>query len=308
MNFSINNIPSQKGKIAIITGANAGLGYENALRFLQKDIKVIMACRNETKAIIARDKLLSEVPNGQLEFMKLDLCELSSVRKFAQNYREKYEKLDYLINNAGIMVPPYHKTVDGFESQMAANYFGHFLLTSLLLDIMPDTAESRIVLLSSVAHRHGPKKIFFEDLNWENNYSSSKAYQQSKLACLMFANELDYRLRRAGKKILSVAAHPGATAGTELGKHLPKLLYCVIEYMLLPVISNDVSNGVLPQIMAALSPQARGGDYYGPQKLDEMKGEPGIARKLPYSENKQNLEQLWDISIKLTGADFGELV
>ncbi|QQE11871.1 SDR family NAD(P)-dependent oxidoreductase [Planctomycetota bacterium] len=307
MTFSIEAIPSQKGKIAIITGANIGLGYENTFRFVQKDIEVIMACRSKKRAMTAMNKLLAEVPNAKLDFMQLDLCDLSSVRKFAQNFRGKYSKLNYLINNAGIMVPPYSKTNDGFESQMAANHFGHFLLTSLLLDLVPDTTESRIVSLSSVAHRQGPKKIFFDDINWNKRYSSSQAYQQSKLACLMFANELDRRLKHSGKKILSVAAHPGATTGTDLGKHVPKLLFKLIQITILPFISQTVTSGALPQIMAALSPQAQGGDYYGPQGFLEMKGPPGLAKKLPYSEDNSALKKLWDISVELTGADFGEL-
>ncbi|MFS8185003.1 oxidoreductase [Pseudovibrio denitrificans] len=307
MSFSLAEVPSQKGKIAIITGANAGLGFENTLRFLQEDIKVIMACRSAEKAHTARAKLLAVVPNADLEFLQLDLSDLASVRKFAQVYRSKYSKLDYLVNNAGIMVPPYSKTVDGFESQMAANYFGHFLLVSLLLDLMPDTPESRVVSLSSMGHRQGQKRIFFEDLQWEKRYSSSEAYQQSKLACLMFANELDHRFKKAGKKILSVAAHPGATSDTDLVRHIPKLLYFFIKHLVMPVISHRVSSGVQPQLMAALSPSAQGGDYYGPQKFNEMKGPPGLAMKLPYSEDEVMMQKLWDISVKLTGADYGEL-
>ncbi|MES0871639.1 oxidoreductase [Pseudovibrio sp. SCP19] len=307
MSFSLADVPSQKGKIAIITGANAGLGFENTLRFLQKDIKVIMACRSAEKAHTARAKLFAIVPNADLEFLQLDLSDLASVRKFAQVYRSKYSKLDYLVNNAGIMVPPYSKTVDGFESQMAANYFGHFLLVSLLLDLMPGTPESRVVSLSSMGHRQGQKRIFFEDLQWEKRYSSSEAYQQSKLACLMFANELDHPFKKAGKKILSVAAHPGATSGTDLVRHIPKLLYFFIKHLVMPVISHRVSSGVQPQLMAALSPSAQGGDYYGPQKFNEMKGPPGLVRKLPYSEDEVVMQKLWDISVKLTGADYGEL-
>lgn len=201
MAFDLENIPSQQGKVAIVTGANTGLGYETVSYLAQKHFKVIMACRDLEKAAQAKAKIKMTVPVADLEILQIDLSDLSSVRGFAQIFRQNYNSLDLLINNAGIMWPPYALTVDGFESQMGANYFGHFLLTALLLDLMPNTSESRVVSLSSNAHRLGAGKINFDDLQSKQNYSKTGAYAQSKLACLMFGNELQRRLAQAGKKI-----------------------------------------------------------------------------------------------------------
>lgn len=170
----INHLPSQKGRIIIVTGANSGLGYENTLSLAKKGAKVIMACRNLKKASAARENIESEVPGADLEVMEIDLSKLSSVRNFAKAYQSKYDRLDVLINNAGVMMPPYSKTEDGFELQFAANYLGHFLLTGLLLDTIVNTPDSRIVSLSSIAHKSG--KINFEDLQSEEKYNASEAY------------------------------------------------------------------------------------------------------------------------------------
>jgi NAD(P)-dependent dehydrogenase (short-subunit alcohol dehydrogenase family) len=295
--FDITKVPSQKGKFAIVTGANAGLGYETALALAELNATVIMACRNASKAEAAKQAILAKVPKADLVVMTLDLSSLKSVRAFAAAYLAKYDKLDLLINNAGIMIPPFSKTEDGFESQMGANYFGHFLLTGLLLDTLNKTPGARIVALSSIAHENG--KIDFENLQSEKSYSRMVAYSQSKLACLMFAYELQRRLSKAGQKTIAVAAHPGVS-NTELSRHVPRLLY----YLVLPLayfFTHKPRNGAMPQLMAALDSQVKGGEYYGPLGFRGMKGAPGKVESKPQAHDEAVAKKLWEVSEKLTG-------
>lgn len=296
--WNISNAPSQKGKIAIVTGANAGLGYETALALAQKEAIVIMACRNKSKAEKAKAAILKEVPNGEVEIMEIDLSKLKSVRNFANAFLKKYDALHLLINNAGVMIPPYEKTEDGFELQMGANYFGHFLLTGLLLETIMQTQESRVVSLSSLAHKAGD--IHFDNLHWERDYVKMKAYRQSKLACLIFSYELQRRLERVGSSTLSVAAHPGIS-NTELGKHIPKLMY----FLFRPLASFYIQKpeyGALPTLMAALGTTVKGGDYYGPTgNKQETKGPPGLARSKSKARNEEIGKRLWAVSEELAG-------
>ena len=212
MSFSLDKVSSQKGRIAVVTGANTGLGFETALGLASKECKVIMACRNKDKAEQAMADIHAEVPNADLEFIKLDLNSLKSVREFAKTYTEKYDRLNLLINNAGLMIPPLMRTEEGFESQFGVNHLGHFLLTYLLFPAIEKTDNARVVSLSSIAHKNG--RIQFDDPNWENSYSRTEAYNQSKVACLMFAYELQRKLNDAGSNVISVAAHPGVSVTT----------------------------------------------------------------------------------------------
>lgn len=303
MVFKLENIPSQTDKIAIVTGANTGLGYQTALNFAKKKIKVIMACRSQDKALQAKSEIEAQVPDADLDIMLLDLGDLASVRAFATAFKAKYDKLDLLVNNAGIMWPPYTKTVDGFESQMGVNYFGHFLLSGLLLEMMPDVSESRVVSLSSNAHKMGTGGIDFDDLHSEQNYSKTGAYAQSKLACLMFGNELQRRLDRAGKKILSVSAHPGIS-GTDLARYIPQYQVVLIRYTIGALISHPVEQAVMPTVMAALGTDVQGGEYFGPQGVLEMKGQPGRASQSAEAQDEAAAKKLWELSEKLTGCEF----
>jgi len=292
-NWNISKAPSQKGKIAIVTGANAGLGYETALALAQKEAKVIMACRNMGKAEKAKAAILKEVPNGDLEIMEIDLSKLKSVRKFVTAFLSKYDALHLLINNAGVMMPPYQKTEDGFELQMAANYFGHFLLTGTLLELILKTPASRIVTLSSIAHKQGD--IHFDDLHWEKEYSSRGAYQQSKLACLIFAFELQRRLEKAGTSTLSLGAHPGVSE-TELFNHLPELKAMMGDY------NHEPKDAALPTLIAAIGTEVKGGQYYGPTgNKEETKGPPGLARSKSKARDEELAKRLWSVSEELTG-------
>lgn len=300
MSFRIDSITDQSGKIFIVTGANAGLGFETALGLAQKNATVILACRSEAKANAAKDKILASVPSADLHVLLIDLTDLDSVRTFAKQFQEQFPKLDVLINNAGVMMPPYTQTQDGFELQMGANYFGHFLLTGLLLDVLKKTPNSRVVSLSSLAHTSG--EINFDDLHWEQSYSKMKAYQQSKLACLMFSFELQRRLEQANSGILSVASHPGVSP-TELVRHIPKLLTIVLSPLFI-FVSHSAARGALPTLLAATGDSVKGGEYYGPTGFREMKGDAGHATVAPQANDEDVARRLWEVSEELTGYSY----
>lgn len=255
-----------------------------------------MACRNLTKAEAAKQSILKIHPQADLEIMQIDLASLKSVRNFAKNYLDKYNSLDLLINNAGVMIPPYTVTEDGFELQLGANHLGHFLLTGLLLDTIEATPNSRIVSLSSNAHKSG--KINFSDLQSKEKYSAMRAYCQSKLACMMFGYELQRRLELKGSSTLSVVAHPGAS-DTDLSRHISKFLYYILKPFV-SLISHSPANGALPTLMAALKEDIKGGTYYGPQGFQEMKGEPGLSTSVPRSHDLAVAQKLWEVSEALT--------
>ncbi len=257
-----------------------------------------MACRSLDRAEAARQRILAEVPGADLEILQIDLGRLASVREAAETFKSKTSRLDILINNAGIMFPPYSKTEDGFESQMAANCFGHFLLTSLLIELMPDSPDSRIVWLSSNAHKTG--KIAFDDLHFEKKYSKTAAYAQSKLACLMYALELDRKLKASGKRIRSNCAHPGG-AETDLSRHMAPWVLGLMKITILPFIVQSAADGALPTLEAALSPTAEGGRYYGPQGFLEMRGPSGIATIAKPALDVEASKKLWQLSEQLTG-------
>jgi NAD(P)-dependent dehydrogenase (short-subunit alcohol dehydrogenase family) len=298
--FDLDKIPSQKGRIAIVTGANVGLGYETALGLAKKEMTVILACRNIDKANTAKQAILKEVANADLEIIQIDLSKLGSVRKFAKSYLEKHQQLDLLINNAGVMVPPFSLTEDGFELQMAANYFGHFLLTGLLLETILATPNSRVVSLSSIAHRSG--KINFDDLQSKNKYSAMRAYSQSKLACLMYGYELQRRLEATGHtSTISTIAHPGAS-NTNLAQHLPKWAMALFG-LLAPLFSHSAKAGAQPSLWAAVG-AAEGGDYFGPTGFKEMKGKAGKVDSTSLSKDKEIAKHLWEVSEELTGITY----
>ena len=300
MSFNINKLPSQKGKTAIVTGANIGLGYETAIGLAKKHMHVIMACRNIQKAQKAKETIIKILPTASLEIMILDLNSLKSVREFATDFIKNHQQLDLLINNAGIMIPPFARTEEGFESQMGVNHFAHFLLTGLLLPVLEKTEGSRVISLSSIAHKSA--KINFENLNSEKSYSKMEAYGQSKLACLMFSYELDRRLKAKGSQIKSIAAHPGVS-DTDLGRHVSKWLYTLFSPMI-KLISHKPEDAAMPSQYAALAEDLLGGEYIGPTGFNEMKGKPGIVKSTPLSHDMQIAKQLWEVSEKLTNIKY----
>ncbi|MEJ2044603.1 MAG: oxidoreductase [Reinekea sp.] len=296
--FDINQVPSQIGRIAIVTGANVGLGFETTKALAAKGATVIMACRSEQRALAAQEQIQAELPTAKLQFIPLDLSNLASVRQFAATFQTEHKRLDLLINNAGVMIPPYQKTVDGFELQMAANYFGHFLLTSLLLPILEGTDGARIVNLSSVAHRTG--RIHFSDLHAEKHYNRIKYYGQSKLAMLMFTYELDRQLKANGYRTLAVAAHPGVST-TNLSRYIPSFVMLLLKPWL-RLFSHSPIDGAQPQLYAALGEDINSGDFTGPDGFKEVKGKAIKVKPMPHAEDRDVAGRLWNISTELTGA------
>lgn len=300
MNFNLTTIPDQEGRIALVTGANNGIGYETTLALAKYGFKVVMACRNEEKAKKAKSNILKEVPEADLDVLLLDLSDLGSVRAFADQFKNKYEKLDLLINNAGILVYSGKKNKDGVELQFATNHLGHFLLTSLVYEMMPDDHASRIVALSSLAHKEA--KIHFDDLNCEQTKSKDAAYGQSKLANLMFADELNRRLKWANKKVVALAVHPGGS-DSGLFDEMPRMMYYFFQ-ILKPFILNTQASAAKPSLFAALSDEVQGGEYFGPQGFNEFKGKVGVAKRSKYSKREDVANRLWELSEEMTGTSF----
>ncbi len=300
MNFELKNIPSQKGRIAIVTGANNGIGFETTLAMAKYGFKTIMACRNMDKAEKAKTDILEKLPNVDLDILQLDLSDLESVRTFAKNFKEKYEKLDVLINNAGVLIYSGAHNKAGVELQFATNHLGHFLLTNLLLDKMPDDPDTRIVALSSLAHKGA--KIHFDDINCENIKDREAVYGQSKLANLMFADELNREFKKAGKKIKALAVHPGGS-DSGLFDEMTGLKYYVFK-IISPFLLNTNASAAKPTLFAVLSPDIKGGEYFGPQVFNEFKGKVGFAKRSDYSKRKDVSSQLWDLSEEMTGHEF----
>ena len=296
MTWSLDQAGKQDGRIAIITGANIGLGLNTALQLAGKGCTVVLACRNLDKAEAAKREILNQFPKAKVQCQMLDLSSLASVRSFAAEFLVKHSRLDLLINNAGIMMPPYSLSEDGFESQLAANYLGHFALTGQLLPLLEITPGARAVSLSSLAHNWSG--LQFDDLQFTRGYNKRKAYGQSKLACLMFAYELNRRLQKSGSKVLSVAAHPGVSA-TNLGQHFPKFLE-----MFMPLVGQPAADGALPTLYAALGSDISGGDYCGPRSLQQMRGAPVKVGSNRASRNESDTRKLWMVSEELTGVSY----
>lgn len=297
--WSIDQVPAQSGRLAIVTGANIGLGLETAKALAGKGCAVVLACRNLAKAEAAKAQILALHPQAIVECMVLDLSSLRSVRAFAKAFAQQHARLDLLINNAGIMMPPYSLSEDGFESQLAANYLGHFALTGLLLPQLLATPGARVVSLSSLAHKWSP--IQFDDLQFKKGYDKRLAYGQSKLACLMFAYELQRRLSQAGHDTLSVAAHPGVSA-TNLFQHLPKVVQVFAP--LTSLVFQSAAGGAQPSLYAALGTDIQGGDFCGPHAMGEMRGYPIKVGSNRRSRDTTTAAKLWAVSEDLTGVRY----
>ena len=298
------DIPDLTGRTAVVTGASAGLGLETAKVLAARGASVVLACRNVDKAERAATPIRADVGQADMQIVKLDLASLASVREAAAELRSEHSQLDLLILNAGVMQMPYRRTEDGFELTLATNHLGHFALTGLLLDRLLDVAGSRIVTVSSVAHRRG--HIRFDDLQSERSYDASGAYAQSKLANLLFAYELDRRLRAAGAPTTSLAAHPG-NARTDLWQTSSSLERAVISPRLRFLnfwLVQGAEAGALPTLRAATDPSARGGEYYGPAGRFQFAGDPVRVESNDRSHDATAQRQLWDMSEQLTGARY----
>ncbi len=306
------DIPAQTGRRVLITGANSGIGYYAALELARHGANVVLACRNRAKGEAALAALRQQVPSANVELAGLDLASLASVRDFAAKELGRQRPLDVLINNAGVMAPPERlETADGFEMQFGTNVLGHFALTGLLLPALELAARQsaerpRIVTIASIAHKRG--QIHLSDLQSSQEYAPMRAYQQSKLANLMLAFELDRRLRAAGSSIVSVAAHPGVAetplfSKADYGaaeKALRRLLGRAIGLFL-----NTAADGSLPTLYAATSPDAEGGSYYGPQGFEEMRGRRvGPAQVARQARDGAVAGELWSRAESLTGVHY----
>ena len=293
--WTTEDIPDLTGKNVIVTGANSGIGYETAKALAKKGATVVMACRNLDKANAAAASIRKDVENPKLEIMRLDLADLNSVREFADAFKAQYVTLDLLINNAGVMIPPYTRTADGFELQFGANHLGHFALTGFLMETILATPGARVVTVSSIAHRMGTGTINFDNLNAEMDYSASGAYAQSKLANLLFTLELNRRFKEIGASAIAAAAHPGWTVtGLQRG----------FFHGLSWVIGQRPPMGALPTLRAAIDPDVKPNDYFGPGGWRKMRGYPEKASSSQSALDPELARSLWDVSEELTGVSY----
>jgi NAD(P)-dependent dehydrogenase (short-subunit alcohol dehydrogenase family) len=296
------DIPDLTGKVIVITGANSGIGFEATREFARKGAHTILACRNLEKGQIALDQIKAEIPDASAEIMQLDLASLESVRQFVKDFKAKYDRLDILLNNAGIMMVPYGKTEDGFERQFGTNHLGHFALTGLLIDLLSKTADARVVNVSSNGHRFG--KMDFDDLMYEDNkYSSIGAYARSKLANLLFTYELQRRLEAQDLDVIAVAAHPG-NSDTNLGTHLQEHPAYKIMQPIFGRMGQSAAMGALPSIRAAVDLDVAGSEYFGPSGTMETQGYPILVPSNKASQNQADAQKLWEISEELTGVRY----
>lgn len=303
-NWIVEDISDLTGKIMIVTGGNSGLGFESVKAFAMKNAEVILACRSVENGKKAKEEILSYHPEANIKVMELDLADLASVESFATAIKRVYSKIDVLLNNAGIMMPPYFKTKDGFEGQFGTNHLGHFALTGQLLDLLVNNPGARVVNVSSLAHRYGD--MDFDNLQFEDGkgYKKMKAYGRSKLANLLFTYELQRRLDAAQKQCIGVAAHPGVAAtnlgrGDMMGEFLFKLLSPLMR-----MLAQGPDQGSLPQIRAAIDPAVKGGQFYGPNGRGERNGFPVVVESNAASHNKEDAVRLWEESEKLTGIKY----
>ena len=290
------NITDQTGRVAIVTGASSGIGFETARVLAGKGAKVVIAVRSLDKGNRAAQRMHAPNKEANVKVMKLDLADLQSVAEFAENFGKAFMRLDLLINNAGVMIPPYSKTVDNFELQFGTNHLGHFALTGRLLKHLTSTPGARVVNVSSGAHKWGV--IDFDDLMWEKRgYSKWKAYGASKIANLYFTFELDRRFKENNLDVIANASHPGWTA-TELQRHT------ALTRFFNRFFAQDISMGALPTLRAAIEPGLKGAEYFGPGGFMEARGFPVRVEPNKLSREKAIAEKLWAASEKLTGAEF----
>lgn len=300
-------IPSQAGRLAVVTGANSGLGLETAIALAGAGAQLVMACRTPSKAASALEELRRRVPNANAELMTLDLADLASVRRFAAEFSARHPRLDLLVNNAGVMAVPLSRTADGFEMQIGTNHLGHFALTGLLMDRLAAGRDARIVNLASLAHRW-TLGLDLEDLNFERrSYNKWDAYGKSKLANLLFTFELQHRLETRGPKLLVAAAHPGY-ASTNLQLVGPQLSGSAVARAFMQtanaLIGQSAAMGALPALYAATASDVRSGDYYGPDGFQQIHGHPRKVGCRKAARDLATAARLWDLSEELTGVRY----
>ncbi|MEE3067006.1 MAG: SDR family NAD(P)-dependent oxidoreductase [Actinomycetota bacterium] len=291
------DIPDQKGRVAVVTGANTGLGYETAAALAERGAHVVLAVRNLDKGKDAAARIAAKSPGADVALQELDLTSLDSVRTAAGQLKSDYDRIDLLINNAGVMYTPKETTKDGFEMQFGTNHLGHFALTGLLLERLLPVPGSRVVTVSSMGHRI-LADIHFDDLQWERSYNRVAAYGQAKLANLLFTYELQRKLAPHGTTI-AAAAHPGGS-NTELGRYTPAAFRPLVN-VFFSVIAQDAAMGALPTLRAATDPGVLGGQYYGPDGFAETRGYPKLVSSSAKSHDVDVQRRLWSVSEELTG-------
>ena len=299
--WTVEDMADQTGRVAIVTGANSGIGFETAKGLAARGATVVLACRNPDKGRDALDRIREATPDADVTLEALDLASLASVEAFAERFRASHDRLDLLIANAGVMMPPKRETTaDGFELQFGTNHLGHFALTGRLLDVLLATPGSRVTVVSSMAHKMGAS-IDFDDLQWESRrYRKMASYGQSKLANLLFAYELQRRLEAAGADTVATAAHPGWTA-TNLQKDVG--LFKAFN----PFFAMKPWKGALPTLYSATAAGVSGGAYVGPGGLSGMRGYPKIVTSNAKSHDEAVAARLWAVSEELTGVTFDAL-
>lgn len=294
-----DRLPSLAGKIYLITGGNSGIGKEAARMLGARGAQVTILCRNRQKAAAAVDELKSAAPQGSFDFIPLELADLSSVRLAAKTARERFNRIDGLINNAGIMMTPKRDlTVDGFETQFGVNHLGHFALAGLLSDLV-EAAGGRFVTVASLMHHYAPH-IRYDDLTFETGYTPTSAYAHSKLANLLFALELGRRLEAGDRHARSFACHPGYS-DTNLQSTGPSPIMAAVMKPLTAIFSQPAAKGAVPTVLCAAGPEAEAGGYYGPTGFRDMKGPVDAARIGRQARDEDAARLLWDVSEKLTG-------
>jgi NAD(P)-dependent dehydrogenase (short-subunit alcohol dehydrogenase family) len=311
-NDLVATVPDLTGKLAIVTGANSGLGFGLARRLAAADADVVMAIRNRAKGEAAIEKIRATVPDAKLTIKTLDLSSLAAVAALGEQLNAEGRPIDILINNAGVMTPPERDTTaDGFELQFGSNHLGHFALTAHLLPLLRAAKDARVVSLSSLAARTG--RMHFDDPQFEKSYAPMSAYGQSKLAVLMFARELDRRSREAGWGVLSNAAHPGLTktnlqiSGPSHGREKPALMQRLYttSWRWAPFLWQEIDEGILPALYAAATPHAEGGAFYGPRGFYEAAGGGvALAKVSKAASNDADSRRLWELSEQLTGVSY----
>jgi len=299
--WSAADVPDQRGRVVVITGANTGIGLQTAAVLADRGAHVVLAVRNLDKGKQAAAQLTAGGPGAEVTAQRLDLGSLESVRAAAEQLRATHHKIDLLINNAGVMFASKDFTVDGFELQFGTNHLGHFALTGLLLDRLLEAEGSRVVTMSSSVHR-GCTSIDFDDLQWEKRYKRTAAYAQSKLANLLFTYELQRRLARHATKTIAVAAHPGGSF-TQQFHHTPLLVRPLVN-LIAPRVLNSPQMAALSPLRAATALDVRGGQYYGPNGFHNVRGHPEIAESSDLSHDDKAQQRLWEISEKLTGVHY----
>jgi NAD(P)-dependent dehydrogenase (short-subunit alcohol dehydrogenase family) len=295
-NWTARHVPDQHGRVAVVTGANTGLGFETAKVLAERGATVVLAVRDVEKGAQAAARM-----TGKVTVQRLDLSSLESVRTAAAALHEEHPRIDLLVNNAGVMYTPKQTTRDGFERQFGTNHLGHFAFTGLLLDLLLPVPGSRVVTVSSTGHRIRAA-IHFDDLHGERSYSRTGAYGQSKLANLMFTYELQRRFAAAGSNTVAVAAHPGVS-NTELVRNSPALVRAPID-RLAPLLTQSAAMGALPTLRAATDPAVLGGQYYGPGGRGEVRGHPRLVTSSALSYDLATQQRLWAVSEDLTGVRF----